>query len=228
MCAFARLKIDLVLCLHSINRSGPNICVSPFHIVLPLHCRATAEAMDKSRRSNAPWANHRREDHKRTRDEFDDVAQDIVAKMKRELSGRLKDDTDRLRRGRNKLQEENHKLHAENVKLRNENARLSSESDRKSTALSQLEQRFKTALEDAFEEVLGAPVSDGAATDRSEEDGAATLPEAANTADGPGEAAPGREEEEGEAAKVQDEALERAAHSTRTEIPEMSQALGGQ
>lgn len=44
---------------------------------------------------------------------------------------------------------------------------------------------------------------------------------------GPGEAAPGREEEE-EEAKMQDEALEQAAHSTRTEIPEMPQALGGQ
>ena len=31
-----------------------------------------------------------------------------------------------------------------------------------------------------------------------------------------------------EAAKMQDEALERASHSTRTEVPEMSQAVGGQ
>ena len=195
--------------------------------------------MDKSRRSSAPWASHggRREDHKRTRDEFDDVAQDIVAKMKREMSGRIKDDTDRLRRERNKLQAENDKLHAENAKLRTEDARLlaendtlraendrlraetdrlRAESDRKSAALSQLEQRFKTALEDAFEEVLGAPVSDGAVTDPSEEDGAApTLPEAANTAENvPGEAAQGREEEE--------------VHPTGSEIPEMCQALGGQ
>lgn len=187
--------------------------------------------MDKSRRTSAaPWASHggRREDHnKRTRDEFDHVAQDLVAKMKRELSGRLKDDADRLRRERNKVDTENDKLRAENDRLR-------AESDRKSSALSQLEQqltkRFKTALQDAFEEVLGAPMmNEGAATDPSEEDGVVpTLPDeetAANTAEnGPGDAAksPQREEEE---EKIQEDALEQAVHHPRSEMPP---ALGGQ
>ena len=229
--------------------------------------------MEKSRRTSTAWASHggRREDHKRTRDEFDHVAHNIVAKMKRELSGRLIDDADRLRRERNKvdaendklhgendklhaendklhgkndklhaendrLRAENDKLHAENDRLRAESDKLRAESDRKSAALSQLEQqltkRFKTALEDAFDDVLGAPLmSEGTATDPSEEDGAApTLPEEtpANTAEtGPGEAAPEpeeEEEEEEEEAKLQDEALEQAVHSRR----EMPAALGGQ
>ena len=243
-CALCSFKITLVLCVCSITRSGPDIFVSPFHTVFSLHCRTTAEAMDKYRRSSAPWAGHggKREDHKRTRDEFDDVAQDIVAKMERELSVRLKDDTDRLRRERNKHQAENDRLHAENGKLRTENAkllaendtmraesdRLRAESDRKSAALSQLEEqstkRFKMALEDAVEEVLGAPFSDGAGTDPSEDDGAApTLPEAANAAEnGPGNAAPSPKREE-EEEKAQEQALERAVDS-RSETPP---ALGG-
>jgi chromosome segregation ATPase len=167
---------------------------------LPLHCRTTAEAMEKSRRVGTPWASHngRREDHKRTRDELDDVAQELVGKMKRELSGRLKhskEDADRLRRERNKVDSENDKLHAENDRLRADIDRLRAESERKSAALSQLEEqltkRFKTALDDAFEEVLGAPMMSESADPS--EDGA-TLPEeetAANAAEnGPGEAAP--------------------------------------
>ena len=75
--------------------------------------------------------------------------------------------------------------------------------------------RFKTALEDAFEEVLGAPMSEGAATDPSEEDGAApALPEepAANIVpNGPGNAAPSPQREEEE--KMQEEALEQAVLS---------------
>ena len=191
--------------------------------------------MDKSRRSSAPWAGHggRREDHKRTRDEFDDVAQDLAAKMKRELSGRLKhskEDVGRLRRERNKLHAENDKLHAEIDRLR-------AESDRKSAALSQLEQqltkRFKTALEDAFEEVLGAPVMHDGATDPSEEEGAGpTLPEEdmnnTNTAaNGPSEAAPLPMEEEGgvkEGDKAQEDALDAAVHC-RSDAPA---ALAGQ
>ena len=191
--------------------------------------------MDKRR---APWANHssRRED-KRARDEFDHVAQDIVAKMKRELSLRLRDDADRLRRERNKVDAENDKLHAENDKLHAENDRLRIESDRKSAALSQLEQqlakRFKAALEDAFEEVLGAPVVHEGATDPSEEEGAGpTLPEEdmniTNTAaNGPGEAAPLPMEEEGgvkEGDKAQEDALEAAVHC-RSDAPA---ALAGQ
>ena len=227
-----RLKIHLVFCAYSITRNDPNICVSPFHSVLPLHCRNTAEAMDK-RRSGAPWANHssRRED-KRARDEFDHVAQDIVAKMKRELSLRLRDDADRLRRERNKVDAENDKLHAENDKLHAENDRLRTESDRKSAALSQLEQqlakRFKTALEDAFEEVLGAPVVHEGATDPSEEEGAGpTLPEEEDmnntnkAATGPGEAAPLPTEEDGgdkEGDKAQEDALE-AAVRCRSDAP---------
>ena len=182
-----------------------------------------AEAMDnKSRRASTPWASHssRLENHKRARDDFYHV-EDMGAKMKRELSGRLKDDTDRLRRERNKVD-------AENDKLRADNDRLRAECDRKSAALSQLEQqltkRFKTALEDAFEEVLGAPMmSEG--TDPSEEDGAApTLPEEtpANSAEnGPGDAAPSPQREEEE--KIPEEALEQAVH--RSEMP---QALSGQ
>ena len=81
---------------------------------------------------------------------------------------------------------------------------------------------------------------DGDSTDTSEGKDAAgdedplrpTLPEQtpANSAEtGPGEAAAGREErqEEEEASNMQDEALERASHSTRSEIP-APQALGGQ
>jgi hypothetical protein len=195
--------------------------------------------MDKSRRSGAPWANQssRREDHKRARDEFDHVAQDIVAKMKRELSGRLKGDEDRLRRERNKVDAENDKLCDENDRLRAENDRLRAESDRKSAALSQLEQqltkRFKTALEDAFEEVLCAPVMHEGATDPSEEEGAGpTLPEedmnnTGTAANGPSEAAPLPMEEEGgvkEGDKAQEDALD-AAVRCRSDAPA---ALAGQ
>ena len=214
-----------MLCVLLCQKPSKQLCI-PFHTVLPLHCLAAAAAMDKSRRSSAPWASHggRREEHKRARDEFDHVAQGIVAKMKRELSGRLKDDADRLRRERNKVD-------AENDKLRADNDRLRAECDRKSAAPSQLEQqltkRFKTALEDAFEEVLGAPMtSEG--TDPSEEDGAApTLPEEtpANSAEnGPGDAAPSpQREEEDEEEKIPEEALEQAVH--RSEMP---QGLSGQ
>ena len=180
--------------------------------------------MDKSRRSSAPWAS-RRDDHKRMRDELDHVAQDIVAKMKRELSGRLKDDADRLRRERNKLDDDNAKLRAENDRLCSLTDRLRAECERKSAALAQLEQqltkRFKTALEDAFEEVFA--MSEGAATEPSEEDGAApTLPEEPPAENGPGNAAPSPHRE-GEEEKVQDQALEQAVDS-RSELP----PVGGQ
>jgi hypothetical protein len=79
--------------------------------------------------------------------------------------------------------------------------------------------RFKTA----FEEVLGPPaVNEGDATDPSEEgavdhDPAPTLPEDTT---GPGDAAPAPEREED---AIQEQALERAAHSS-----EMPPAPGGQ
>ena len=110
---------------------------------------------------------------------------------------------------------------------------MRAESDRKSAALAQLEQqltkRFKIALDDAFEEVLGAPVMhEEAATDPSEEEGAGpTLPEEdmnnTNTAaNGPGEAAPAHqmEEEDGdkEGDKAQEDALE-AAVRCRSDAP---------
>ena len=174
-------------------------------------------AMDKSRRASAPWSSHssRRDDDKRRRDEFDHV-EDIVAKKKRELSC-LKEDADRLRRERNKMD-------AENDRLRAENERLRAESDRKSAALAQLEQqltkRFKTALDDAFEEVLGTSVmNEAAATDPSEEDGAAPplLGDTNTPANGPGDAAPAPQR--GEEEKTHEEALEQAVHSSDTPQP---------
>ena len=151
------------------------------------------------------------------------------------LSG-LKEGADRLRRERNKLDSDSDKLRAENDRLRVESDRLRAESDRKSAALAQLEQqltkRFKIALDDAFEEVLGAPVMhDEAATNPSQEDGAGpTVPEEqeeeedtnnTNTvATGPGEAAPLPMEADGdkEGVKAQENALE-AAIRCRSDAP---------
>ena len=137
--------------------------------------------------------------------------------MKRELSSRVRDDLDRVRRERNKVDDDNEKLRAENDRLCSLTDRLRAECERKSAALAQLEQqltkRFKTAMEDAFEEALA--MSEGAATDPSEEDGAApTLPEepvANHTENGPGNAAPSPQREEEE--KIQEEALEQAVLS---------------
>ena len=98
-------EIDLMSCVYSITRSGPNICVSPFHIVLPLHCRTTAEAMDKTHRSSAPWANQssRRDDKRRDhRDDFDE----FLEKKRRELMD-FKEENDRLRADRNRERAEN-------------------------------------------------------------------------------------------------------------------------
>ena len=196
-------------------------------VLFSLHYHTAAEAMDESR--SVQWSNHsRRGDHKRMRDEFDHVAQDIVAKMKRELSGRLKDDADRLRRERNKVDDDNEKLRAENDRLCSLTDRLRAKCERKSAALAQLEQqltkRFKTALEDAFEEVFA--MSEGAATDPSEQDGAAPTPSEeppANTVDnGPGNAAPSPHRE-GEEEEVQDQVLEQAV-DCRSELT----PVGGQ
>ena len=132
--------------------------------------------------------------------------------------------------------------------LRKKDAEIS----RKDVELARLDQQWQEASErqtkrakaalEKLVEVFAAPTKseDGDSTDPSSDqgDGACeceedplrpTLPEEtpSNTAEkGPGEAAPGPEEEE--QAKMQDEALERAAHSTRNEITEMPQALGGQ
>ena len=185
----------------------------------------SVQAMDKFYRASTSGGSHssRRDDDKRRRDEFDHV-EDIVAKKKRELSNlkdeadRLQSDVDRLRRERDKAEAENDKHRAENDKLRAENDRLRAESDRKSAALDQLEReltkRFKIALDDAFEEVLGVPVTNerATATDPSEDP---TLP----AEDTPGEAAPAPPQSEAEEDKMQEDALEQAVHS-RNEMPE--------
>ena len=86
--------------------------------------------MDKSRR--VQWLKHssRRDHHKRMRDELDHVAQDIVAKIRRELSGRLKDDADRLRRERNKVDDDNEQIRANNDRLCSLSDRLRAECER--------------------------------------------------------------------------------------------------
>ena len=170
--------------------------------------------MDRSRR---PWASHRgRDDKKRdNRDEFDD----FLEKKKRELAD-LKADADRLRADRNKSRAEIDRLRAE---LHSKDAAIGDLEqalrDTSRDTQDQLIKRFKAA----FEEVLGPPaVNEGDATDPSEEgavdhDPAPTLPEDTT---GPGDAAPAPEREEDE---IQEQALERAAHSS-----EMPPAPGGQ
>ena len=194
--------------------------------------------MDTSRR---PWPSQGRRsergDKKRERnDDFDD----FLEKKMRELMD-FKEDNDRLRADRKRDRHEIDRLRGD---LRKKDAEIG----RKDAELAHLEQQWQEASErqtkrakaalEKLVEVFAAPTKDedGDSTDPSSDqgDGACdedrpTLPEETpeNTAEkGPGEAAPGPEEEE--QAKMQDEALERAAHSTRSEITEMPQALGGQ
>ena len=167
--------------------------------------------MDRSRRG---WAgNSRRDDRKRDHwDEFDQFLQ----KKKRELMD-FKADNDRLR--------------TEVQRLRAELGRKDADSERQT-------KRAKAALESVFAVLAASEKNEDTDSTSEQGDGAAaggedqlppTLPKDMMASNGPGEAAPGREEEEEEEeAKMQDEALEQAAHSTRTEIPEMPQALGGQ
>jgi hypothetical protein len=196
--------------------------------------------MDTSRR---PWTSQGRRsergDKKRDRkDDFDD----FLEKKMRELMD-FKDDNDRLRAERKRDRQDNDRLRSE---IHKKDAEIS----KKDAELAHLEQQWQEASElqtkrakaalEKLVEVLVAPSKneDGDSIDPSSDqgDGACgedplrpTLPEEtpANTAEkGPGEAAPGPEEEE--EAKMQDEALEQAVHSTRSEITEMPQTLGGQ
>ena len=185
--------------------------------------------MDKSRRSSAPWASHssRRDDKKRDhKDDFDD----FVEKKKRELMD-FKEDNDRLRADRKRDRAENETLRAQ---LRKRDAEIANLEQQWRDASERQTRRATAALEKLFA-VLVAPAKseDGDSIDTSNDqgDGAGgedpvrpTLPEhtAANTFDnGPGNAAPSPEEDE----KMQEEALEQAAHHSRTEMPP---ALGGQ
>ena len=216
-----------VLCVCDVHATCSETAYHNFGFAFPLSL-TSIQAMEKSRCSSAPWSrdSSRRERDKRSRDEVDRV-EDIVAKKKREVSGRLAEDADRYRRERDKMDAENDKLQGDNDRLRADNDRLRAEIERNAAASAQSEQqlikRFKTALDDAFEEVLCAPVNEGATTDPSEAGSGPTLPEDTHTAAaGPGNAAPAREEEED--AKAQEQALETAVHS-RSEMPP---ALGGQ
>ena len=177
----------------------------------PSRC-TTAVAMDRSRRG---WAgNSRRDDRKRDHwDEFDEFLQ----KKKRKLMD----------------------FKADNDRLRSEVQRLRAELDRKDADSERQTKRAKAALESVFAVLAASEKNEDTDSTCEQGDGAAaggedqlrpSLPKDKDTAStGPGEAAPGREEEEQEEeAKMQDEALEQAAHSTRMEIPEMPQALGGQ
>jgi hypothetical protein len=214
-------------------------------VVAPVFCHDRL-AMERSRR---PWEGHSRHDDKKhkKRDHGDDF-DEFLKKKRRELAD-LKCEADRQRADAVRQRADAERLRSERNKWQNEIEKLRADIKSKDVELAHMEQqserqmkRVRAALENVFE-VMAAPPAmseDGDSTDTSEAKDTAgdedpprpTLPEETpvNTADGPGEAAPGpeEEEEEGEAAKVQDEALERAANSTRTEISEISQALGGQ
>ena len=165
--------------------------------------------MDK-RRSNAPWASHRRDDKKRDhRDDFEE----FLDKKKRELMD-FKEDNDRLRADRNRERDENDTLRAQ---LRKRDADLAALEQQWQDASERQTKRAKAALEKVFE-VLVAPAKseDGDSIDPGDQgDGAGedpvrpTLPEdtAANTVeDGPGNAAPSPQKEEEEKNGAEEEA----------------------
>ena len=196
------------------------------------------------------WTSQGRRNDKK-RDRKDDFEEFFEKKLREAMD--FRDDNDRLRADRKKDRQEIERLRADNRQKDAELARKDAELARKDAQLANLEQECQEASERqtkraraAVEQLLEvfaahAKNDDGDSADPSSdqgdgadplratlpEDPLPTLPEAATT--GPGEAAPGPEEEEEEAAaKMQDEAIERASRSNRSDIPEMPQASGGQ
>jgi hypothetical protein len=200
--------------------------------------------MDAARR-HGTGQGRRSERSDKKRDREDDDFDDFLERKMREARNYIKEDNDRLRADRKKDRQEIDRLRSDlrkkDAEIKRKDAELANLKQQWQEASERQTKRAKAALEKLVE-VFAAPAKneDGDSTDPSSDQGDGpcgedplrpTLPEAANTADGPGEAAPGpeeAEEDEDEAAKIQDEALERAAHSTRSEIPDMPQALGGQ
>ena len=198
--------------------------------------------MDASRR-HGTGQGRRSERSDKTRDREDDDFDDFLERTIREARNYIKEDNDRLRADRKKDRQEIDRLRSDlrkkDAEIKRNDAELVNLKQQWQEASERQTKRAKAAVEKLVE-VFAAPAKneDGDSTDPSSDQGDGpcgedplrpTLPEAANTADVPGEAAPGPEEEEEDgAAKIQDAALERAAHSTRTEIPDMSQAMGGQ
>ena len=200
--------------------------------------------MDASRR-HGTCQGRRSERSDKKRDREDDDFDDFFEKKMLEARNYIKKDNDRLRADRKRDHQEIDRLRSDlrkkDAEIKKKDAELTNLKQQWQEASERQTKRAKAAVEKLVE-VFAAPAQneDGDSTDPSSDQGDGpcgedplrpTLPEAASTADGPGEAAPGPEEEEeedDEAAKIQDEALEQTAQSTRSEIPEMSQALGGQ